>query len=137
LLHPAQDRRHPERSEGSLYFAFAVACSLPLIAGCKSKPPVSRNECVGTYKAYAGDKLTGTICFTLSADGTYSLGDPQPKDGLGYFPLATHGEWQLSGDSTGQKLFIDKASLPIGREKNSISVMVNDDLGQFCNLPKS
>jgi|ERR1700679_1771312 hypothetical protein len=119
-----------------LLFVFAVACFLPLIAGCQSKSPVSRDECVGIYKAYAGDKPTGTVCFTLHADSTYSLGDPQPKDGLGYFPLATHGGWQLSSDSTGQRLFIDKATLPIAKEKSSISVTVNDDLGYSCNLSK-
>jgi hypothetical protein len=137
LVHHTQARRHPERSEGPLYFAFAVACSLPLIAGCQGKPPVSRDECVGIYQAYAGDKPTGTVCFTRATDGTYSLGDMQPKDGLGYFPLATRGQWQLSSDSTGQRLFIDKTTLPIGREKNSISVTVNDDLGYSCNLSKS
>ena len=107
-----------------------------MIAGCKSKPPISRNECIGIYKAYLEDKSTGKVCFTLNPDGTYSLGDTQPKDGLGYFPLATHGEWELSSDSTGQRFFIDKATLPVGREKNSISVTVNDDLGYSCNLSK-
>jgi hypothetical protein len=137
LRHATHHRRHPERSEGSPYFAFAVVCSLPLIAGCQSKPPVSRNECIGIYKAYAGDKPIGTVCFTLRADSTYAVGDAQPKDGLGYFQLATQGQWQLSSDSTGQRLFIDKTTLPIGRKKSSISVLVNDDLGYSCNLSKA
>jgi hypothetical protein len=32
-------RPHPERSEGSLYFAFAVACSFSTLAGCNARKP--------------------------------------------------------------------------------------------------
>jgi hypothetical protein len=129
-------RCHPERSEGTPYFAFAVASLACALAGCQSAPLISRNECFGSYEAHLGDKATGKVCFILREDGTYALGDPQPKEGLGYFALPSNGSWQLHGDSTGQQLFIDKTTLPITREKISIRVNVNDDLGMYCDLPR-
>jgi hypothetical protein len=53
---------------------------------------------------------------------------------LGYFSLSLSGNWSLHNGSNGQQLFIDKSSLPIAREKQSITVNVNDDLGMSCTL---
>jgi hypothetical protein len=38
LQPPPPQRRHPERSEGPLYFAFAFSCFAILLTGCRTQP---------------------------------------------------------------------------------------------------
>jgi hypothetical protein len=118
----------------STAYTLVLALAALMLVGCKSKSPLLKNECVGSYESFAGSKDTGTGCFALHGDGSYTLGDPQPNDALGYFHLPPEGNWQLGQDTSGQRLFIHKTTLPIERNRHSIVVTVNDDLGMSCVL---
>jgi hypothetical protein len=114
-------------------FLTAIVLSASLV-GCRHRS-INREDMVGSFEYHSGDKPQGSICFVLSSNGSYSLGDAnQPLDDMSMKGGPPHGTWELSSDATGQKLFIGKSSLPVGREGSSIRVTVNNDLGMYCEL---
>jgi hypothetical protein len=117
----------------------AILLTAVFLSGCLLSchdRTVNRDELDGRYEYHSGDRPQGSVCFVLSADGSYSLGDAnQPLDDMSMKGTSPHGTWELSSDATGQKLFIGKSSLPVGRAGSSIRVTVNDDLGMYCELP--
>jgi hypothetical protein len=114
----------------------ATVTFLTLLVGCKTQTrPISKQELIGKYVYHLKDKTQGTICFTLSGDGTFIAGnekfstDDGPK-------LPPEGAWQLFNGTDHQELDLTHAGFPLERSNSSIKALVNNDLGTSCDLSK-
>ena len=101
-----------------------------MVLGCQNRS-ISTDECAGSFEYHLANKATGTVCFVLNQDGSYTRGSSNDN------PLGNRdvprGKWTLDKDSTGQKLNIGNSRLPLERTHSSIRVTINDDLGQYCD----
>ena len=131
-MSPAKERLH------KLRVSSVIICGsfMPLwLTGCTTKP-VSVTQAAGSYEYHSANRAHGTVCFELSPDGSYKLGDA--KEALESISLSgalREQGWTLGGGTDQQELWIGKARLPIERTHSSIRVTVDDDTAMYCDLP--
>jgi hypothetical protein len=113
-----------------------LAMSTTLYAGCGSKQLTSDNIS-GLYEYDSGNRGTETVCFVLSPDGTYSLGNAtDPVNVMTYSGTPSSGHWELLSVADNQRLSIGNSSLPIKRTSSGVRVVVDGDQDMYCDFAK-
>lgn len=110
-----------------------IAISTTLETGCGSKTLDSGNV-PGLYEYDSGNRGTSTVCFVLSSDGTYAIGNASdPMKEILFSGTQSKGNWQLMGSSPDQKLQLGNSSFPIERTASGVRVIVDHDQDIYCD----
>jgi hypothetical protein len=102
-------------------------------AGCGAGP-LTADKVSGLYQYDSGDRGTETVCFVLSPDGTYALGNADaPAEEISFSGTPSKGDWEL----TDQKIRIGNASYPIKRISSGIRIVLDSDQDMYCDSERS
>ncbi|HEV2136843.1 MAG TPA: hypothetical protein VGR47_21670 [Terracidiphilus sp.] len=112
-----------------------IAISAIVEAGCASS--LSAGNVSGLYVLDSGYQDTDTICFVLSPDGTYALGNAEaPMEQMTFSGIPAQGKWQLTESSQAQQLLIGNSKFPIKPTSSGTRVIVDADQGMYCDFTK-
>lgn len=113
-----------------------VALGATLEAGCLSGSLDTKNVS-GLYVYDSGDQGTREVCFVLSPDGTYALGNAAaPVSKISFSGSPSIGQWQLTSSGQEQKIQIGNSSLPIKHTSSGVRVVVDADQSMYCDFTK-
>ena len=112
-----------------------IAISAILEAGCANS--LSTSKVSGLYEFDSGQQQTETVCFVLSPDGTYSLGNAEaPVKWMSFVGTQSEGQWQLMDSGQDQELLIGNSKFPIKRTSSGVRVVVDADQNMYCDFAK-
>lgn len=110
-----------------------ITISTALEAGCGTKT-LDAGNVPGLYEYDSGNRGTGTVCFVLSSDGTYAIGNAsEPMKEILFSGTQSKGNWQLTGSSPDQKLRLGDSIFPIERTDSGVRVIVDHDQDIYCD----
>jgi len=111
-----------------------IAISVVLEAGCAS---LSTDKVSGLYEYDSSSQTADTVCFVLSPDGTYSLGNADaPVEWMSFSGTPSKGQWQLTDSGQDQQLLIGNSKFPIQQTSSGVRVVVDADRGMYCDFSK-
>lgn len=111
-----------------------LAISTTFDLGCGSKT-ISADNVSGLYEYASGSRLTRSVCFVLSPDGTYELGDAAaPMEVISYSGTPAMGHWELQKAAQDQEIEIGNSSFPIKRTSSGVRVIVDRDQDMYCDF---
>jgi len=112
-----------------------IAISVILGAGCANS--LSTGKVSGLYEFDSGHQDTETVCFVLSPDGTYALGNADaPAQWMSFSGTPSRGQWQLTDSGRDQQLLIGNSKFPIKQTSSGVRVVVDADRGMYCDFAK-
>jgi len=112
-----------------------MAISVILEAGCANS--LSTDKASGLYEFGSGQQDTETVCFVLSPDGTYALGNADaPVEWMSYSGTPSKGQWRLMDLGQDQQLLIGNSKFPIKQTSSGVRVVIDADRGMFCDFTK-
>jgi len=112
-----------------------LAISAVLEAGCGNS--LSADKASGLYDYDSSNQTTDTVCFVLSPDGTYALGNADaPVEWMSFSGTPSKGQWQLTDSGQDQQLLIGNSKFPIQRTSSGVRVIVDADRGMYCDFAK-
>src|SRR6185437_7351623 len=112
-----------------------IAISAILAAGCANS--LSTGKVSGLYEFDSGRQDTETVCFVLSPDGTYALGNADaPAQWMSFSGTPSKGQWQLTDLGRDQQLLIGNSKFPIKQTSSGVRVVVDSDRGMYCDFAK-
>lgn len=107
---------------------FEVACSTKSL---------SADKVSGLYEYASGSRSTRSVCFVLSPDGTYALGNATaPDEVISYSGTPSMGRWELQEVAQDQEIQIGNSSFPIKRTSLGVRVIVDRDQDMYCDFEK-
>lgn len=113
-----------------------LAISTTFEVACSSNQ-LSADKISGLYEYDAGSHDTRTVCFVLSPDGSYALGNAAPPlQVISYSGTPPQGDWQLMDSAQNQQLRIGNSSFLIKRTSSGIRVVVDGDQDMYCDFQK-
>jgi hypothetical protein len=113
-----------------------LALSTTFEVACSSKP-LSSDKVSGLYEYDSGSQATRSVCFVLSPDGTYALGDAAaPMQVISYSGTPSMGHWELLETAQDEQLRIGNSSFPIKRTSSGVRVVVDGDQDMYCDFAK-
>ena len=112
-----------------------IAISAILETGCVNS--LSTDKISGLYEYQASNQTTDTVCFVLSPDGTYALGNAAaPVEWMSFSDTPSKGQWQLTDSGQDQQLLIGNSKFPIQQTSSGVRVVVDTDRGMYCDFAK-
>lgn len=112
-----------------------IALSAILEAGCGNS--LSTGKASGLYQYDSSNQATDTVCFVLSPDGTYALGNADaPMESMSFSGTPSKGQWQLTNSGEDQQLVIGNSEFPIQQTSSGVRVIVDADRGMYCDFAK-
>lgn len=113
-----------------------IAISTTLEVGCLGKP-LSTDKVSGLYEYDSGDPGTESVCFVLSPDGTYALGNATaPTRRISFWGTQSEGQWRLTETPQGQQIQIGDSSFPIKRTSSGARVILDVNHDMYCDFSK-
>lgn len=112
-----------------------LAISAVLEAGCANS--LSTDKVSGLYELDSGHQQAETVCFVLSPDGTYALGNADaPARWMLFSGTPSNGQWQIMNSGQDQQLLIGNSKFLIKRTSLGVRVVVDADQGMYCDFVK-
>lgn len=103
-------------------------------AGCGNSS-LSADKVSGLYEFDSGHQDTETVCFVLSPDGTYALGNADaPVERMSFSGTPSKGQWQLTDSGEDQQLLIGNSTFPIKQTSSGVRVVLDTDGGMYCDF---
>ncbi len=107
-----------------------------LEAGCTKS--LSTGGASGLYEFDSGHQATQTVCFVLSPDGTYALGNADaPIEWMSFSGTPSKGQWQLMNSGQDQQILIGNSKYPIEQTSSGVRVVIDADRSMYCDFAKS